>query len=79
MKPEVLQRLMRHESYQTALGYVNLTNQLDEAIKLMPDPSKKKDCSRWRDSVGAGKRCRRFGRDLVVSSTHHDKAGTDPR
>jgi hypothetical protein len=38
VKPEVLQRLMRHQSYQTTLGYVNLTNQLDEAIKLMPVP-----------------------------------------
>jgi integrase len=38
LKPEVLQRLMRHQSYQTTLGYVNLTNQLDEAIKLMPVP-----------------------------------------
>lgn len=38
LKPEVLQRLMRHQSYQTTLGYVNLTNQLDEAIKQMPVP-----------------------------------------
>lgn len=38
LKPEVLQRLMRHQSYQTTLGYVNLTNQLDEAVKSMPIP-----------------------------------------
>jgi hypothetical protein len=38
MKPEALQKLMRHKSYQTTLGYVNLTNQLDEAVKTMPVP-----------------------------------------
>jgi integrase len=38
MKPEALQKLMRHKSYQTTLSYVNLTNQLDEAVKTMPVP-----------------------------------------
>jgi integrase len=38
MKPEALQKLMRHKSYQTTLGYVNLSNQLDEAISTMPVP-----------------------------------------
>ena len=38
LKAEVLQRLMRHQSYQTTLGYVNLTSQLDEAVKSMPVP-----------------------------------------
>jgi len=38
MKPEALQKLMRHKSYLTTLGYVNLTNQLDEAVKSMPTP-----------------------------------------
>jgi integrase len=43
LKPEVLQRLMRHKSYQTTLGYVNLTNQVDEAIKSMPIPDALKE------------------------------------
>lgn len=38
MKPEVLQKLMRHKSYQTTLGYVNVTNQLREAVDSMPIP-----------------------------------------
>ena len=38
MKPEALQKLMRHKSYQTTLGYVNLSNQLDDAIRTMPVP-----------------------------------------
>jgi integrase len=38
MKPEALQKLMRHRSYQTTLGYVNLSNQLDDAVKTMPVP-----------------------------------------
>jgi integrase len=38
MKPEVLQKLMRHKSYQTTLGYVNLTSQVDNAVLNMPVP-----------------------------------------
>lgn len=38
LKPEARQKLMRHQSYQTTLGYVNLTNQLDDAVKTMPVP-----------------------------------------
>ena len=38
MKPEALQKLMRHKNYQTTLGYVNLSSQLDDAIKTMPVP-----------------------------------------
>ena len=45
LKPEVLQRLMRHQSYQTTLGYVNLTNQLDQAIQSMPVPDALKECT----------------------------------
>ena len=45
LKAEVLQRLMRHQSYQTTLGYVNLTNQLDEAIKSMPVPDVLKEAN----------------------------------
>ncbi len=38
MKPEALQKLMRHKSYQTTLGFVNSSNQLDDAIRTMPVP-----------------------------------------
>ena len=38
MKPEVLQKFMRHKSYQTTLGYVNLSTQIDDAVKTMPVP-----------------------------------------
>lgn len=38
LKPEALQRLMRHKSYQTTLRYVNLASQLDEAVAGMPVP-----------------------------------------
>jgi integrase len=38
MKPEVLQKVMRHKSYQTTLGYVNLANQVEESVLAMPIP-----------------------------------------
>jgi len=43
MKPEVLQKMMRHKSYKTTLGYVNLTEQIMEAAAQLgvPDVLKK--------------------------------------
>lgn len=39
LKPEVLQRLMRHKSYQTTQkAYINPTSQLEDAIAEMPVP-----------------------------------------
>jgi len=38
MKPETLQKLMRHKSYTTTLGYINLVSQVDEAVANMPVP-----------------------------------------
>jgi integrase len=38
MKAEVLQKLMRHKSYTTTLGYINLASQLEEAVANMPVP-----------------------------------------
>jgi integrase len=38
LKPETLQKLMRHRSYITTLGYINLASQLDDAITSMPVP-----------------------------------------
>jgi integrase len=39
MKPEVLQKLMRHKSYQTTIAsYINVTSQLEDAVKTMPVP-----------------------------------------
>ena len=32
MKGEALQRLMRHKSYTTTLGYINLASQIDDAV-----------------------------------------------
>ena len=40
MKPEVLQRLMRHKSYQTTQKcYINPTNQMQVAVSQMPVPA----------------------------------------
>lgn len=39
LKPEILQKLMRHRSYQTTLGYINRTTQIEEAVVNMPVPS----------------------------------------
>lgn len=39
LKPEALQKLMRHKSYSTTLkSYVNVTSQLQAAIETMPVP-----------------------------------------
>jgi hypothetical protein len=39
MKPEVLQRLMRHKSYQTTKKcYINLTTQLEDAVSDIQVP-----------------------------------------
>jgi integrase len=38
MKPEALQKLMRHKSYQTTLRYVGLVDQVREAVDAMPVP-----------------------------------------
>lgn len=38
MKPETLQKLMRHKSYTTTLGYINLATQVEEAVANMPVP-----------------------------------------
>jgi integrase len=38
LKPEALQKLMRHKSYSTTLGYINTVSQLEEAVKTMPTP-----------------------------------------
>jgi hypothetical protein len=55
MKPEALQKLMRHKSYQTTLGYVNLANQLDDAVKTMPVPDAlKKEPSDGNPNQGSG-------------------------
>ena len=36
LKPEALQKLMRHKSYSTTLGYINTASQLEDAVKSMP-------------------------------------------
>jgi integrase len=38
LKPEALQKLMRHKSYTTTLRYVGLANQLEKAVESMPVP-----------------------------------------
>lgn len=49
MKPEALQKLMRHKSYLTTHGYVNLTNQLDEAVKSISTPETLKQPDEAKD------------------------------
>ncbi len=39
LKPECLQKLMRHKSYSTTLRYVNTASQLQAAIDSMPVPA----------------------------------------
>lgn len=39
MKPEALQKLMRHKSYKTTMSYVNWTTQVNDAVANMPVPS----------------------------------------
>ena len=31
MKPEALQKMMRHKSYKTTVGYINLATQIEDA------------------------------------------------
>jgi hypothetical protein len=38
LKPEALQKLMRHKSYSTTLRYINTASQLEDAVKAMPAP-----------------------------------------
>jgi len=38
LKAETLQKLMRHRSYKTTLGYINLASQVDDAVANMPVP-----------------------------------------
>jgi integrase len=38
LKPEALQKLMRHKSYSTTLRYINTASQLQTAIATMPVP-----------------------------------------
>lgn len=38
MKAETLQKIMRHKSYKTTLSYVNLSEQVEEAVSQMPVP-----------------------------------------
>jgi len=39
MKPEVLQQMMRHKSYTTTLGYINLAEQMQDAAKSIRTPA----------------------------------------
>ena len=45
MKPEVLQKMMRHKSYKTTLGYINLSMQIEDAARnlVVPEALKKTD------------------------------------
>lgn len=38
MKSEVLQQIMRHKSYTTTLGYINLAEQVEDAVKAIKMP-----------------------------------------
>ena len=38
MKPEVLQKMMRHKSYKTTLGYINNAERIDEAVAELRVP-----------------------------------------
>lgn len=38
LKPETLQRLMRHRSYTTTLRYINMARQVDEAVSAIAVP-----------------------------------------
>ena len=45
LKPEVLQKMMRHRAYKTTLGYINLAEQIEEAVQGLgiPDVLQKHD------------------------------------
>jgi len=52
MKPEALQRLMRHKSYQTTQKFcLNPTNQIDEAVSEMPVPDTLKKDKAGQESL----------------------------
>jgi len=38
IKPEALQKMMRHRAYATTLGYVNLAEQIEEAVEQLQVP-----------------------------------------
>lgn len=46
MKPEVLQQIMRHKSYTTTLGYINLAEQVEDAVKAIKTPEALKETAR---------------------------------
>jgi len=56
LKPAELQKLMRHQSFQTTLGYINLTNQLNDAVKSMPVPDILNDQSPPPDEEKSGEK-----------------------
>lgn len=58
LKPETLQRLMRHRSYITTLRYINLASQIDDAIESMPIPDilRKTDKTAMEESAGIKKK-----------------------
>lgn len=39
MKPEVLQKMMRHKSYKTTLGYISLSMQIEDAAENLVVPA----------------------------------------
>jgi integrase len=51
MKPEALQRLMRHKSYQTTQkSYINPTSQMQDAVSQMPVPESLREKTRlWEE------------------------------
>ena len=38
MKPEALQKLMRHKAYHTTLGYVDMAKQVTDAVDKLNVP-----------------------------------------
>ena len=56
MKPEVLQKMMRHKTYKTTLGYINLATQIEDVAKnlVVPDTLQKPDTTNPRPTAGNG-------------------------
>jgi integrase len=52
MKPEVLQQVMRHKSYTTTLGYINLAEQVEEAVKAIKTPDALKGAAKPASKPG---------------------------